>query len=83
MTSEQFVYWLQGHLEISNTKSINEKELIIIRDHLALVFDKKTPNRLSTYFTTPQFGGSDPNFDVNAAGYNGPKLGLGTVSISC
>lgn len=45
MTQEQFVYWLQGYMEIANPLMLNMRETRIIKDHLALVFDKKTPER--------------------------------------
>lgn len=45
MNSETFVYWLQGFVEIANTDTISEKQWQIIKDHLKLVFDKKTPDR--------------------------------------
>lgn len=45
MTTEQFTYWLQGFFEISEDKKLNERQVQIIRDHLALVFDKVTPDR--------------------------------------
>ena len=45
MTAEQFVYWLQGYMEMSNPSSLGVRETRIIKDHLALVFDKKTPER--------------------------------------
>ena len=45
MTPEQFVYWLQGYMEMANPSSLNMRETRIIKDHLALVFDKKTPER--------------------------------------
>lgn len=45
MTPEQFVYWLQGYIEISNPVAINPTEVLIIKEHLQLVFDKKTTDR--------------------------------------
>jgi hypothetical protein len=45
MTPEQFTYWLQGFMEISNPTTLDEKQTQIIKDHLALVFDKQTPDR--------------------------------------
>lgn len=43
MTPENFAYWLQGFAEIADKKAPNDKEWQIIKDHLQLVFDKKTP----------------------------------------
>jgi len=47
MTQENFIYWLNGFLEISDAKKLNEKQVQIIKDHLALVFEKQTPDRTS------------------------------------
>jgi len=38
MTSTQFIYFLQGYLELSNPKTISEKELKKIKGHLQLAF---------------------------------------------
>lgn len=55
MFSRDFVYWLQGWLEIEDPKSIPEDKLDIIKNHLNLVFHfeleppkkpKKENNRL-------------------------------------
>jgi len=43
MTPEQFVYWLQGFLEVSGASEMNEQQLRIVRDHLELVLSKRTP----------------------------------------
>jgi len=45
MNYEQFAIWLHGFLEISNAEEINKEQTQIIKDHLALLFDKKTPDR--------------------------------------
>lgn len=45
MNYEQFAIWLHGFLEISNVEDINKEQTQIIKDHLALLFDKKTPDR--------------------------------------
>ena len=42
MTPEQFCYWLQGRAELVPTPP-NEAEWTAIRDHLAAVFKKVTP----------------------------------------
>ena len=43
MTPENFCYWLQGFIETSNPKSIDDIQTKIIKDHLQLVFNKTTP----------------------------------------
>jgi len=45
MTTEQFTYWIHGFFEISESKQLTEKQTQIIKDHLALVFNKVTPDR--------------------------------------
>ena len=43
MTPEQFTYWLQGFMEMADPKELNKTQTQQIKDHLKLVFDKKTP----------------------------------------
>lgn len=45
MSPESFTYWLQGFVELTETEAISEKQWLVIKDHLKLVFDKKTPDR--------------------------------------
>ena len=45
MTAEQFTYWLQGFMEINDPEALGVRETQIIKDHLKLVFEKKTPER--------------------------------------
>ena len=45
MTPEQFVYWLQGFMEISGNKELSAGQMIIVQDHLNLVLHKVTPVR--------------------------------------
>lgn len=49
MTPENFVYWLQGFLELSYQTSLDEIQIKTIKDHLKLVLEKKTP----TWITAP------------------------------
>lgn len=45
MTPESFTYWLQGFVELSESTAVpNEQQWLMIKDHLKLVFDKKTPD---------------------------------------
>lgn len=47
MDSNQFTYWLQGFFEIAEPRELNPKQVQMIKDHLDLVFNKVTPNRVS------------------------------------
>lgn len=38
MTSRDFVYWLQGFMEISEATEITPKQLDVIKNHLSMVF---------------------------------------------
>ena len=66
MTTEQFTYWLQGFMEVANPTTLDATQTQIIKDHLALVFDKQTPDRtftppLAPMPTTPYPLWTDPN----------------------
>jgi hypothetical protein len=43
MTADQFVFWLQGLFELSDTKTLDARQVTIIKEHLDLVFGKVTP----------------------------------------
>jgi len=62
MTAEQFTYWLQGFMEINDPRSLGVRETQIIKDHLASVFNKQTPNRLTTI---PDKGKTQPYTSPN------------------
>lgn len=54
MTPEQFCYWIQGLLECkTGDEPLSLKETQAVRDHLAIVFTKVTPDR-SGELTTEQ-----------------------------
>lgn len=44
MNERDFVYWLQGYLEMSGAKTLNEEQVKIIKDHIKLVAVKVTPH---------------------------------------
>jgi hypothetical protein len=46
MNSLEFTYWLQGFFELTNQKTLNETQVQIIREHLDMVFDKKTTSSM-------------------------------------
>jgi len=48
VTPEQFCYWLQGFFEVAGSDDkliLSEQRVQVIRDHLTLVLDKRTPER--------------------------------------
>ena len=46
MNERDFVYWLQGFLELrEGDDGLSERQVRIIRDHVELVFNKVTPER--------------------------------------
>ncbi len=59
MTPDQFAYWLQGYAEINGAPPTAE-QWWVIRDHLALVFQKVTPDRapasIPSAWTAPNTG---------------------------
>lgn len=76
MTPENFVYWLQGYFEIQDayvnkpntirTEYLDEAQVQLIRDHLKLVLEKKTPIRLPYSFSPPTMTtGIDPVYYPN------------------
>ena len=46
MTPQEFCFWLQGFFELTGTRKLTEAQVATMRDHLALVFDKQTPDRI-------------------------------------
>jgi hypothetical protein len=48
MTPENFCYWLQGFVEIGEPVTLSKQQLQVLKDHLKLVFDKKTPDYAPT-----------------------------------
>ena len=47
MTTEQFTYWLQGYFELSGATTLNEQQVKIIKEHIALVLKKETTSYLT------------------------------------
>ena len=51
MNAEQFVYWLNGYLELSGAQELSAAQVKSVREHLALVLHKVTPPlEKPTYF---------------------------------
>jgi hypothetical protein len=60
MTPERFTDWLNGFFEIADPQTLDSREVQIIKDHLALVFNKVTPDRSSETPSPADFT-YDPN----------------------
>lgn len=45
MNEREFCYWLQGLFEVGGVKALDETQVQIVKDHLALVFKKVTADR--------------------------------------
>jgi len=42
MNERDFAYWLQGFFEMTESESLSSAQVKMIKEHLALVFDKQT-----------------------------------------
>lgn len=45
MTERDFIYWLNGFLELSKTKQLDEDQIDLIKAHIKLVLFKVTPEK--------------------------------------
>lgn len=45
MEAKDFVYWLNGYLEVANPSTIGEEETKMIKEHLKLVLTKVTQQK--------------------------------------
>ena len=69
MTSEQFVYWLQGFSELSGDTAPTAAQWKMIQDHIALVLNKVTPGlKPSDYGVAVPYIGSPPWPNCQTAG---------------
>jgi hypothetical protein len=53
MDSNSFVYWLNGFFELSGATTLNEEQVKVIKEHIALVLHKVTPSTVGSP-TPPQ-----------------------------
>lgn len=42
MNERDFLYWLQGFLELSGQESLSKEQVQVIREHIGLVMQKQT-----------------------------------------
>ena len=77
MKSRDFVYWLQGYLEVAQPEKIEPEQLKIIQNHLNMVFKHEID---------PSHGDEKHQKILSDAhqGLNIPALGLGQgISFNC
>lgn len=74
MTPRDFCYWLQGYLEISGARVLEEFEVQVIRDHLKLVFSKETPDRSIGSFLGKEREPFDDKYVKDALGIGDQKM---------
>lgn len=51
MTDRDFVYWLNGFIELSNPVTLTEEQVKIIKQHLHLVFEKVTKDFMTVGYS--------------------------------
>lgn len=47
MNAQDFCYWLQGFFEVANPQDMTAEQTQMVKDHLALVFHKVTPDMVA------------------------------------
>lgn len=73
MEPRDFTYWLKGFFEISGATELTDKQVLIIQDHLNLVFKKETPDRSDDSLDKLRF--DEPFNDVLFCGDPNPIAG--------
>lgn len=53
MNERDFFYWLQGFFELAGTNTLSEKQVEMIKEHMTLVAEKKTPTSMSNINQKP------------------------------
>jgi hypothetical protein len=52
MQERDFVFWLNGFFELSGATTLDEQQVQVIKEHLALVMTKTTPSTVQPYVPT-------------------------------
>lgn len=80
MSPINFVYWLQGFLEIGDPRSLTLFQIQEIRNHIALVLDKQTPSRDDKLCQSAEIL-SNANFSVQDTNRAMSSLNIGESGI--
>lgn len=57
MTPRDFTYWLHGFFELTDATELSREQVQVIKEHLYLVFEKKTPTSIGDSLMNTQFCG--------------------------
>lgn len=57
MTSRDFCFWLQGLFEVGDPKTLDERQVALLRQHLRLVFEHEIPEAAHEPVAGPQPSG--------------------------
>lgn len=86
MNERDFIYWLKGYLELSDATALTEKQLQIIKDHIDLVMQKKTPDRSKPAQQLPShppfFGPNEPVYCTTNTMTLGDNVVTGSKTLS-
>lgn len=65
MTHTEFVYWLNGFMELAEPTTLSPRQTQVIKDHLALTLPKVTPPRslLRTSALVDELQGCGPRIE--------------------
>ena len=80
MTSVQFCYWLQGFFEISEGKTLSDKQVNIIKNHLKLVFYHEID---PSYSDNPKVQSEMQNIHDGTNPIKKPNSSPGKVVVRC
>jgi len=87
MTQNDFVFWLQGFVEIQNSDNPPTKEQWqIIKDHLQLVFRKVTPNYVpqkNCSIEEHTYCGQSPFTSLYGVKHNIPEINFNDTPRTC
>jgi len=83
LSPDNFAFWLQGFFELSGATTLNEQQVQVVKEHLALVMTKTTPSTVQPYIPVPIYPSnpmpSDKGWEItcttNSIYPQGPKCG--------
>ena len=71
MNETEFCYWLNGYFEISGATELDPEQVKMVKEHLALVFEKVTEEKTSPKKMAKTLTSWDKDLDLTGGG---PKV---------